>query len=222
MEKYETSNPIYQMKTFYCSLLAFCFTLTACRESRQTTSETAKQENPVLKAEKPLSELPKLESISELAKRENPVLKLPTPDPDEILRQLEKLHCGLSTYKAIHQLVKYAREYTPPGDEKKNGTSPTYRLCLDGMSVHVFYQMDQRVHAGVGYLEKELKGVAESIMLYALKKMEWVALRSPVIEDDYFKSYYFTLQRYLEIFEGKIIVDGQWKQVAVGVDNRTF
>ncbi len=181
--------------------LALCLTLTV-QPAQKLVSQDKKS-------------LPEIESISEFAKHENPTLKIAMPDPDQIIERLNKLNCDLSLYKTILKTVTYAREYTPTDDKKESGVSPTYLLCSYGMSTYVFYQFEQRGHIGVkvGYLKRDIKEVSESTLLYLLKKMEWVALRSPNIEDDYFKAYYYTLQRYTEITEGKIIVDGEWTVV---------
>lgn len=158
---------------------------------------------------------PPAQPIEEIASGPNPTLSLAPPELEKLTKQIENAMIGGTPLDTtLRELLDYAKNYRPPSPADKSHSDATLNLCILARRVTAHYAPYQQTYRSDG-LRKDLKDIAEQALLFALKKMEWVAKRETQSADDYFNSYYSTLRRYREISEGWLLLESKWVQVRV-------
>lgn len=153
--------------------------------------------------------------LEELAKRSNPTLGIAPPDLKRLSTEIQGAMIeGTPLYRALDELLTFVPDYSRPRVVDKSNSESTLRVCILARAVTSYYTSYQLTY-GQHELRPDLKSITEKALLLALKQLEWIPKREKQVEDDYYRAYYSTLRRYLEVSQGWLLLNKKWTRVPV-------
>lgn len=157
------------------------------------------------------------ESLEEVINEPNPTLELISPGFEELRNGIYDfvINRHYELFQALDQAIGFAfKDYASSGqpNESQGSKEATLILCQLGRKAAVYHAGYQQIFLRAhDRLDGEVRSIVQGVLLFLLKKMEWIAKReycNP--HDPYVQCYFSTLRRYKDVALGRMIFDGKW------------